>query len=134
MGNIFPYIWLSKIKANQIMRKVIKSLLILSVVVGNTLSYSFADRGVRSRSRKNISLNINTSNNFRNSLSLNLKTGLKYNGIEFTENTPPSCFIQGSAVKLYQKGNTVYLVPNQQKIIIPEMKQGYTGMKLILKP
>jgi hypothetical protein len=116
------------------MRKFIKSLLIVSVVISNTLSYSFADRGVRSRSKKNISLNINTSNNFRSSLNLNLKTGLKYNGIEFSENTPPSCFIQGSSVKLFQKGNTIYLMPSQQKIIIPEIKQGYTGMKLILKP
>lgn len=54
--------------------------------------------------------------------------------MEFSESTPPGCFIQGSSMKLYQKGNTIYLIPNQQKIIIPEIKQGYTGMKLILKP
>lgn len=116
------------------MRKICKSFLIISVIVLNTLSYSFADRGVRSRNKKSISLNINTSNNFRNILNLNLKTGLKYAGMEFSENTPPGCFIQGSSMKLYQKGNTIYLISNQQKIIIPEIKQGYTGMKLILKP
>jgi hypothetical protein len=33
----------------------------------------------------------------------------------------------------YQKGNTVYIIPQKQVYTVPEMKQGYTGLKLIIK-
>jgi hypothetical protein len=33
----------------------------------------------------------------------------------------------------YQKGNTIYIIPYKQKIIMPEVKPGYTGMKLIIR-
>jgi hypothetical protein len=33
----------------------------------------------------------------------------------------------------YQKGNTVYIIPHKQVIAVPEMKQGYTGMKIIIR-
>lgn len=35
--------------------------------------------------------------------------------------------------KTYQKGNTIYILPAPQKILTTEVKQGYTGMKLIIK-
>lgn len=98
------------------------------------MPYSFADRGVRSRSKRTITLNINTTNNFNNSLSLNLKSGLKFKGLEFLETANSSAFAHGLTIMTYEKGNTTYILPNQRKIIIPEVKQGYTGMKLILKP
>jgi hypothetical protein len=51
-----------------------------------------------------------------------------YTGAQTVNN---SIFV--NTLSTYQKGNTIYLVPNKQKIIIPEIKQGYTGMRLIIK-
>ena len=115
------------------MRHFVKSMFFLGVVLLNTLSYSFADRGVRSKSNKNISLNISTDLSFNNSIDLNLKSGMKYRGLEFAETNSSNCFVQGLAIKSYQKGNTIYLVPGSQKMFVPEISQGYTGMKLIIK-
>ncbi len=115
------------------MKKTLKTLLIISIFIGN-MPYSFADRGVRNRTKKTIALNINTSNSFKNSLYLNLKSGLKFKGLEFAETTNSNNFIHGLTIMTYEKGNTTYIIPNQRKIIVPEVKQGYTGMKLILKP
>ena len=115
------------------MKKAVKSILLISILIGQ-IPYTFADRGVRSKSKRNISLNVCTSTNFNKSLDLNLKTGLKFKGIEFVEYSNYTNFISGLSVKTYEKGNTTYLIPVQKKIIIPEVKQGYTGMKLKLKP
>jgi hypothetical protein len=38
-----------------------------------------------------------------------------------------------STLLTYQKGNTVYIIPQKQVYTVPEMKQGYTGLKLIIK-
>lgn len=116
------------------MRHFVKSIFVLGVILLNTLSYSFADRGVRSKSRKNITLNISTELSFNNSLDVNLKSGMKYRGLAFAETASSCCYVQGMAIKSYQKGNTIYLVPSTQKMIVPEINQGYTGMKLIIKP
>ena len=38
------------------------------------------------------------------------------------------------SVLTYQKGNMTYIIPYKQKIILSDIKQGYTGMKLIIRP
>ena len=101
------------------------SLLLVSV------SYSFADRGVRKKAKNKVILNISTVPSFKSTLNFNLKTGMKYKGLAITPSE--SNFISTRTVFSFQKGNTVYLVPNHQKVIIPEITQGYTGMKLIIK-
>jgi len=115
------------------MKKTLKTLLIIVIFIGN-MPYTFADRGIRSRSKKTFTLNINSTNSFNNSLSLNLKSGLKFKGLEFVETPNSTTFAQGLTIMTYEKGNTTYIIPNKRKIIVPEFKQGYTGMKLILKP
>ena len=109
-----------------------KTILLLSLIVGNMM-YSFADRGLRKKSKNKVILNISTNNSFKNSLSFNLKNGLKYKGDLYITNQTENNSILATTLSTYQKGNTIYLIPNKQKIIIPEVKQGYTGMKLIIK-
>jgi uncharacterized protein YbaP (TraB family) len=93
--------------------------------------YAFADRGLRRKAKNKVILNINTSNSFRNSLSINLKTGLKYKGLLLDRKSTNNMSMSNN-IASYQKGNTIYLLPHKQKILTPEIKQGYTGMKLIL--
>jgi hypothetical protein len=95
--------------------------------------FGYADRGIRSKSRNNISLNISTNKSFKNSLAINSKSGLKYKGLYFIDNTTNNNESFSSTIRTYQKGNTVYLLPEKNKKIIPEIKLGYTGMKLIFK-
>ena len=115
------------------MRRSAKTILIVGLILG-TMLHSFADRGLRRKAKNHVILNINTSNTFTNSLSFNLKTGLKYKGFFLNETAPVNNFISvRNSIATYQKGNTIYLIPNKRKLITPEVKQGYTGMKLIIK-
>jgi|JI10StandDraft_1071094.scaffolds.fasta_scaffold12585_8 hypothetical protein len=114
------------------MSQFTKSILLLGILAGNML-YSFADRGLRKKSKNRVTLNIATNNSFKKSLSFNLKTGLKYKGMLFTGTQRENTSLVANSLLTYQKGNTVYIVPNKQKIVVPEIKQGYTGMKLIIK-
>jgi hypothetical protein len=114
------------------MSQFTKSLLLLGILAG-TMFYSFADRGMRKKARNRVTLNIATNSSFKNSLSLNLSTGLKYKGMLFTGFQKQQNSLVASSLVTYQKGNTVYLIPNKQKMIVPEIQQGYTGMKLIIK-
>ncbi len=115
------------------MIKISKLILIVAVLFGTTLS-ALADRGIGRKSTKSkITLNISTPSTLRNSLSLNLKTGLRYTGSVFVNQKAFGNSIVSNSLITYQKGNTVYIIPYKQKVIMPEVKPGYTGMKLVIR-
>jgi hypothetical protein len=114
------------------MSQFTKSILLIGILAGNML-YSFADRGIRKKARKAITLNIATNNSFKSALSFNLKTGMKYKGMLQAGIKMEKTSMLATNLTTYQKGNTTYVVPSKQKIIIPEVTQGYTGMKLIIR-
>ena len=114
------------------MNKATKIILLMSILVGNML-FSFADRGIGKKSKNKIVLNIATNNSFKTAISLNLRTGLKYKGNLLSGAQQENNQLTLNNLVTYQKGNTIYIVPNKQKILIPEVRQGYTGMKLIIK-
>ena len=108
-------------------------LRILSLVILLTfqMNFSFADRGIGKKKSK-VVFNIKTPNNFTSSLNFNLKHGLKYTGSLITNsvsNTPSSF----NYLVTYQKGNSVYILPYKQKIVVADVRQGYTGTKLIIR-
>lgn len=98
-----------------------------------TVFHGFADRGLRRKAKNRVVLNIATENTFRNSISFNLKTGMKYKGLIFTGTPAENPFLYSGTIRQFQKGNTIYLVPSKKRLLIPEVKQGYTGLKLVLK-
>ncbi len=114
------------------MSQITKSILLLSILAGNMLM-SFADRGIGKKTKNKISLNIPLNTSLKNSLSFNLKAGLKYKGSLQTGIQKVNAVAISSNIVTYQKGSNVYIIPYKQKIIVPEIKQGYTGMKLIIK-
>ena len=85
------------------------------------------------KNKAKVTLNITTPNTLRNSISLNLKSGLKYTGSLLVSQQVDGKSLLSNTLLTYQKGNTVYIIPHKQIIAVPEMKQGYTGMKLIIK-
>jgi len=114
------------------MIKLSKILLVAVVLFGAALS-ALADRGIGKKSKSKVTLNISTPTILRNSVSLNLKSGLRYTGSSLvTQHTLNNSMISNTLVS-YQKGNTVYIIPYKQKIVVPEVKPGYTGMKLIIR-
>ena len=57
------------------------SKLLLVVVVLSGIAFSaLADKGIGKKNKVKVTLNITTPNTLRNSISLNLKSGLKYTG------------------------------------------------------
>ena len=114
------------------MGQITKSILIIGILAGNMLM-SFADRGVGKKTKNKINLNIPINTSLKNSLSFNLKAGLKYKGSLLTGIQKENGLLISTNIVTYQKGSNIYIVPYKQKIIVPEIRQGYAGMKLIIK-
>ena len=116
------------------MSKISKIALFL-VILNGVIFTALADRGV-GKNKKKITLNIATTTNtsFSNTLSFNLKNGLKYKGSLLSNIDNSKTPVMYNTLVTYQKGNTVYIVPFKQKMVVSETKQGYSGMKLIIKP
>ncbi|MBK8610140.1 MAG: hypothetical protein IPL84_09375 [Chitinophagaceae bacterium] len=112
-----------------------KAKMILIVLMLSSIGFSaMADKGIGKKSKARVSLNINAGNSLRNSIALNLKTGLKYTGSLLVNQQVNGTSYLNNTLLTYQKGNTVYIIPHKQIFAVPDMKQGYTGMKLIIKP
>ena len=102
--------------------KISAKNIFLVILIFGCITYSFADRGLRKKSKNHVSLNINTNTNFKNDLSYNLKTGLRFKGFLLNESKLNNSFISSNYITTYQKGNTYYLVPSKQKVLVPELK------------
>jgi len=115
-----------------IMVKMAKILLVVVMLAGITFS-ALADRGVGKKTKAKVGLNITTTNSLKNSISVNLKSGLRYTGSLLVNQQSAGNAISSNTLLTYQKGNTVYIIPHKQVIAVPEMRQGYTGMKIIIR-
>jgi hypothetical protein len=129
LPNIIRYICTNKFKP---MMKTAKMILVVLMFSGVGFS-ALADKGIGKKNKSKVSLNINTGNSLRNSISLNLKTGLKYTGSLLANQQIAGTSYLTNTLLTYQKGNTIYIIPHKQIIAVPEMKQGYSGIKLIIK-
>jgi len=114
------------------MIRISKLILVVAVLFG-TIQSALADRGVGKKSKSKVTLNISTPTILRNSVSLNLKSGLRYTGsLSLNRQNTGNSMISNTLIT-YQKGNSVYIIPYKQKIVMPEIRPGYTGMKLIIR-
>ncbi len=111
------------------MRKVTKIVLLVAVLNGLVLT-SMADKGVGKSKRKTTTT---TTKSISQSLSLNLRSGLKYKGTLLNNAEAGKQNLFSGSLVTYQKGNTIYIIPYKQKLVVPEISQGYTGVKLIIK-
>ena len=116
------------------MRPFLKYSFILAAGLTTMLFYSFADRGLRNKSKRNINFEIGSNISFKNSINCDLTSGMKYKSILLPDASVSNRTISGFTLKAYQKGNTFYILKGSQKLIVPELTQGYSGMKLIFKP
>lgn len=114
------------------MKKITKMLLVVPVLTGIAFS-ALADRGIGKKSKSRVELNMPMKAGLKNSISLNLRSGLKYTGSLLSNQQYSGSNFSSNTLITYQKGNTVYIIPSKQVVAVPEMKVGYTGMKLIIK-
>lgn len=126
---IFQYICFRNL--NPMLKKA-KMLLVILMLSGIGFS-AMADKGIGKKNKAKISLNINSGNSIRKSISLNLKSGLKYTGSLMASQQVNGTSYLNNTLLTYQKGNTVYIIPQKQVYTVPEIKPGYTGLKLIIK-
>lgn len=111
-----------------------KAKMVLFVLMLSGVGFSaMADKGIGKKNKTKVTLNINSGNSIRKSISLNLKTGLKYTGSLMANQRANGTSYLNNTLFTYQKGNTVYIIPQKQVYTVPEMKPGYTGFKLIIK-
>jgi len=109
-------------------------ILTITVMLTGLAAVTFADRGAGKRNKLKTLLNINTNYSLKNSLSANIKTGLTYKGSLLTTNRQVvGTSVISSSLMTYQKGNITYIIPYKQKMMVPEMTPGYTGVKLIIR-
>ena len=103
------------------------------IILFCTVTEALADRGSGRKVKNRTALNISTPSNIKNSIAFNLKSGLSYKGsLLNTRSTFGNAIINTSFVT-YQKGNTTFIVPYKNKITMAEMRQGYTGLKIIIR-
>lgn len=110
------------------MKKTLRILFLTTILMGQLFT-SFADRGIGKKKSK-VVLNIKMPVSFQSSLNFNLRNGLKYTG-SLISSTPKT--YSSNALITYQKGNSIYIMPYKQKLLVADVKQGYTGTKLIIK-
>ncbi|MGN6531885.1 MAG: hypothetical protein ACTHK0_09055 [Ginsengibacter sp.] len=112
------------------MTKYSKIVTVILLVCGVCV-FAFADRGGFVKKNKT-QLNIKTNGNLKNSIPFNLKSGLTYRGSFLTDQEQIGNSLVSDAYISYKKGNTVYILPYKQKILIPEYTQ-QDGYKLIIR-
>ena len=112
------------------MTKYSKIISVILLVCGICL-FAFADRGGFVKKNRT-HLNINTNGNLKNSIAFNLKSGLTYRGSSILDRQQIGNNIINDALISYKKGNTIYILPYKQKILIPQYTQ-QDGYKLIIR-
>ena len=109
-------------------KNVLAFIILLSVVVD-----ALADKGFGKKHKDKATLNISAPSGIRNSIAFNLKSGLSYKGSLLTTRKNIGGIILNTSIVTYQKGNATYIIPYKNKITVTEVKQGYTGMKIIIR-
>jgi len=117
---------------NLFMTKVFKITVLIAILSG-LAAVTFADRGAGKRNKLKTLLNINTNYSLKNSLSANIKTGLTYKGSLLNSRQVVGNSVITNSLMTFQKGNITYIIPYKQKVMVPEITQGYTGVKLIIR-
>ena len=98
----------------------------------SVVNIAMADKGGRKKAAKpNVALNIVViPGSFRTSIPFNFSSGLFYTGSFLTSQQTMGNSIMNNSIVTYEKGNTIYIIPYKQKIIMPDFRPGYSGIKI----
>jgi hypothetical protein len=113
------------------MTKSLKLAFIL-VFTGLICGIAMADRGGFGRKRNKVQLNITTLGTLKKSIQFNLKSGLTFRGSQLLNTQQIGNTSFNTTLLSYKKGNTIYILPYKQKVLIPEYTPE-SGYKLIIR-
>jgi len=114
------------------MIKFTKLLLFTGLLCGLVLP-AWADRGIGRKTKGKVLITTTSTAAFKGRLALNLTSGLKYTGSLLNNNSRTINTSFANTAVTYQKGNTIYIMPYKQKVVVPDMQKGYSGLKLIIR-
>lgn len=116
------------------MRKLpfIKTVLLLTLTVSSMVL--LADKGAGKKSKVRTNLNLTTTRStLKGTVLSNLNSGIYYKGSLLATRRAAGNTLINSSITTYQKGNITYIIPYKNKVTVPEIQPGYTGMKLIIR-
>lgn len=102
------------------------------LLIGCLHEIANADRGIFGKKRNKVQLNISTVNTLKRSIPFNLKSGLTFKGSTLLNSQQIGHNLFNTALISYKKGNTVYILPYKQKLLIPSYSP-QAGYKLIIR-
>ena len=108
--------------------KITFVLLLISFISG----IANADRGVFGKKKNKVQLNIITVSTLKKSIPFNLRSGLSFKGSSLLNSQQIGNSIFNNGLISYKKGNTVYILPYKQKVLIPSYS-AESGYKLIIR-
>jgi len=111
------------------MKKV--PVILVVVMLCSAGIFAFADRGGITRKDKP-QLNIELHGTLKNSIPFNLKSGIVFRGSEILSSERVGNSIVSESLVSYRKGNTIYLIPYKQRLVIPEYSNK-GGYKIIIR-
>jgi len=112
------------------MTKYTKIVAVILLVCGICF-FAFADRGGFVKKDKT-HLNIKIKGNLKNSIPFNLKSGLTYRGSFLMDREQIGNSMVSDLYISYKKGNSIYILPYKQRVLIPQYSQA-EGYKLIIR-
>ena len=113
------------------MKKISKILFFLTVF--SIICYvAIADRGGFGRKKSKIQLNITTLTTLKRSIPLNLRSGVNFKGSQLLNRKQIGNTIFNTTLISYKKGNSIFILPYKQKILITSYSQA-SGYKIIIR-
>ena len=113
------------------MKKISKIGFILVLIVSISIM-AIADRGGFGRKKSKVQLNISMLSTLKKSIPFNLKSGLTFRGSKLLNTQQIGSTWYNTTLLSYKKGNTIYILPYKQKILIPNYSPE-SGYKLIIR-
>lgn len=108
-------------------------ILLFIVLLSGIINIASADRGSFAKKRSKTHLNIAILPTLKNSIAFNLKSGLNYKGSSILNHGQVGNVMLNNTVISYKKGNSIYIIPYKQKVLIPSYSPE-SGYKLIIRP
>lgn len=114
------------------MKKITNSLLIV-IVLSLAGTVAMADRGGFGRKEKKnrLKFGISAPSSLRNSIYLNLRSGMIFKGSQSISLQKSNNTITDNSILSYRKGNTLYILPYKQRLVMPVYEK--EGFKLVFR-
>lgn len=116
------------------MTKLIQNTLIVTVL-SLAATVAMADRGGFGRKEKKnkLKFEIAAPSSLKTSIFMNLRSGMLFKGSKSISFQKSGNSLMDNSIVSFRKGNTIYVMPYKQKVIMPQYDKT-NGYKLVFRP